>query len=83
MSLLWPDISKADTTIVGRFGRVLHWLSLAIAAITCVVTVWTWKADGWNETTLDRQIDFVVGPFIAALVIYAAGRALRYILSGE
>lgn len=41
-SWMWPSTQKVETTFAVRLGRVLHWISVGIAAATLIVTVVIW-----------------------------------------
>jgi hypothetical protein len=86
MNWLWPQKTKPDVGIIGRLGRTLHWLGLALcAAPISILANSAWRAafaagpyDTWSDVA--NQVPMVIGLVIG---IYAIARALRYILSSE
>ena len=71
MGFFWPLKLKAEPSALGRFGRVLHWLGIAIAV------AWLWVG-----VTTESEGDLSFAASMGA-GFYMTGRALRYILSGE
>lgn len=41
-SFVWPATQKAETTVAVRLGRVLHWITVALAAAMLAITVYMW-----------------------------------------
>jgi len=83
MSLLWPTNIKLEPTALARFGRVGHWFFAGTATLSAVAGVW----DGWNQ----RASPDGYGPnytglwlgLMAGAGLWLAGRAFRYVFSGE
>ena len=53
LSILWPTKLKADSTVLVRFGRALHWLAavgsgllLSVSIFQCVWVPQAWEANG-------------------------------------
>ncbi len=74
MGFLWPTDPDPDPSGVARFGRVVHWLLTAGAALF----VWGLIDDRLNNSGGDWQLFAIF-----AAIFFVAGRAARYILSGE
>jgi hypothetical protein len=65
-----------------RLGRVLYWACLALIGLYATFWVVVSQDASWNSIILkDWSTVFVLALPIIAL--YALGRALRYVLSGE
>ena len=69
MNWLWPETEQAHTSILIRLARVIHWLSLAIAAAAFVGML----SDGRD----------VLESGAAFMAIMISGRGIRYILANE
>ncbi len=41
-SWIWPSTQKVETTVGVRLGRVLHWISVGIAAVALILAVIFW-----------------------------------------
>ncbi len=78
MRFFWPNQLNPNPTGFTRLGRVLHWIGTALAIGLVVLALLT-----IGNYSLDQHgiILAVSGGFAA--VAYFAGRALRYIFSGE
>jgi len=89
VSFLWPSKLNPTPGVLTRFGRVLHWIATLLAACLLVLIVMSthyyltdsfFMRDGSGVT---YAVQNAVTYGVVALLIYFAGRALRYILSGE
>lgn len=99
MSLLWPTRLKAETTVLVRLGRVLHWLSIALAVVVGLLGIF---ARGQRApcnpfgqhlpgaivcppppTWLEEWGTPILFAFAAGLLVALIGRTLRYVLAGE
>ena len=73
----WPK-SKAETGVVIRIGRVLHWAGCAAAALLLAVI---------GLAILFGQLDMDFSDFASATLMViglsGAGRLARYVLAGE
>jgi len=66
------------TTAVERFGRVLYWLGCGVAATIIVLGVAMLISGGLRG----MAVPFAVTVLIVAVLVWLAGRACRYVLSG-
>lgn len=80
MSLFWPKAIVSEPGPFGRAGRLIHWTALVVATL-CVAAA---LADASQGTT-DEGDGMISLIFFGGLgvVIYFAGRGMRYILAGE
>lgn len=95
MSFFWPATLKAETTVLVRLGRVLHWASVATAVAATLLGVFArgqratcYPQGQWNicpppPTWFEDWGAPVLFALAVALVVALVGRALRYILAGE
>ncbi len=89
MRFFWPNKLNPTPGVLTRFGRVLHWLAtvLAVCVLALVVTSAHYYLTNSYYTRdgsgLTYAVQFAVNFGMIALLIYFAGRALRYVLSGE
>jgi hypothetical protein len=92
MSLLWPTRLKAETTVLVRLGRVVHWLSIALAAVIGLLGIIArgqrapCNGEPWcppPPTWFEEWGAPILFAFAAGLAVALIGRALRYVLSGE
>jgi hypothetical protein len=77
MRFFWPSKLNPTPNVLTRFGRVLHWLATVIGLVWFV---------GWASVSgqYDSQWPFYVAfGAVTGFPIFLAGRALRYIFSGE
>lgn len=72
MKWLWPRHSHTETTALIRFGRVLHWASIAIAILVALIGL------GDFGFSLEGFV-YVAWAFVTAVI----GCGFRYILAGE
>lgn len=78
MGLFWPAQRKAQPSAIERLGRVLHWLAVIIGVAISGIAFWGMIA----TPSPNAQVLFLVA-LIFAIAVSLAGRALRYIFSGE
>lgn len=84
-ALLWPKHAKTETTVLVRFGRVLHWLTIAPAALCLLAGIlgtvqsWIWVFE--RHTQPDHL--YLLFGMLGALAFLLIGRGLRYIFAGE
>jgi len=75
-AFLWPTKIKAEPGGIARFGRVLHWLFVAIAAAFVIGgAVYLFAGIGWEGP--------LASMFFGGGGFFLFARALRYILAGE
>jgi hypothetical protein len=81
MGMFWPDHIDPAPGILGRLGRFLHWVAMVIAAIIVVGGI----AIIIISNSPGPEWLFGGGALILgiALVVYFAGRGLRYLFAGE
>lgn len=80
MRFLWPNRLNPSPGVLTRFGRVLHWTGVAMGVGFCLMWVITSTTMAAYPYTQWSYIAVgVLGGFFSAM----AGRALRYIFSGE
>jgi hypothetical protein len=79
MGVFWPTATSGNPSVLGRAGRVLHWLSLAFGALWLAIGVY---AGLTSESLQAGAWGFGLGA-AAFLVSALLGRALRYVLSAE
>lgn len=72
MNWLWPQKQHAETTALIRLGRVLHWITVAPAALLVV----------WSVSSIGSESDWYA-PALTAILPLMLGRGLRYILANE
>ncbi len=41
-NLIWPTKRQAETTVIVRIGRVLHWSAVAVAGAIAIIILWIW-----------------------------------------
>lgn len=79
----WPQEPREESSVVVRFGRVLHWVGVTIAAmlllglaIGIVIMIFTGEGIEWP---------LIASAFVLPLAAASAllGRGLRYILANE
>jgi hypothetical protein len=63
-----------------RLGNVLYWIGCLLTAIALALNLYIWASD--NNLRSDA-IAFFLMVVIVPLVIWAIGRAFRYVLSGR
>ena len=76
MISLWPDMGY-PTGLVGRIGRMLFWVCTVIAGLFAALAMWA---------GLKGESEALAGFLfcgLAALVFYAIGRGLVYIMADE
>ena len=78
MNLLWPVHRNSMPGAIARFGRILHWVSILVAALWTLGCMW-----GFGTGSQNVGVGDIVLVFAMAAVIYVAGRGARYVLSGE
>lgn len=94
--LFWPTKLKAEPTLLGRLGRVLHWSLTLVAVPAVVIGAWMLMDAGRAESCVSpaeacetaiwwagRLRVMATYAFIAAGGAFVAGRVSRYVLSGE
>ena len=74
LNALWPRYAKSSPKLFGRIGRVLHWI-LTVAAFGLAI--------GWLGNWLIGHSEQAAVCALLLPPVFAAGRGLRYILSGE
>jgi hypothetical protein len=95
MTFLWPVNRQPATTVLGRLGRVLHWVLTTFAILAALVGALMLI----QANTADKCIDpegceaafwwagrlraMATQAFLAAAGAFALGRIGRYVLSGE
>ena len=78
LRFFWPTKLNGEPDTLTRFGRVLHWIATALALLAAslgVLLTITSVGSG-------REAGIVLGSSFA-IIVYFAGRALRYVFSGE
>jgi drug/metabolite transporter (DMT)-like permease len=82
-NFFWPTTRDPAPTGFKRFGRVVHWIGTGLAAAIVVFGVVA-TSDHWQNTGyLDDVWKGLAATFVCAALFSLAGRALRYIFSGE
>jgi len=76
--LIAPDAPKEAPTMAIRLARVIHWTSIAAAALAATFGLFVLVVDMANEGP-----KVFSGCVAASLAILLAGRAVRYILASE
>jgi len=76
MSFFWPAALNPDPGVLGRLGRVLHWIGLLIGfpALAGAVAAYNNPGGGPVVTVLFGSV---------GAVLIMAGRGLRYVLADE
>jgi hypothetical protein len=70
--------ATVPTTVVQRFGHVLYWLGCAIAVATLGLGIFVFV-----YVPPDRTPNTMIGFVAIAVLIWLAGRACRYVFSGN
>ena len=90
MSFFWPTKLNPEPNALVRFGRVLHWIGAGLSALLGIGMVFTlllaaqaYSNHGYMHYSVNGYLGGTLMLAIAALLINLAGRALRYIFSGE
>jgi hypothetical protein len=95
MSLFWPARSKAETTVLVRLGRVLHWVSVLMAVAIILLGPFArgqrapcyphgqWDICPPPPSWFEEWGAPILFAFAVGAVVVLIGRALRYILAGE
>lgn len=94
MRFLWPSQLNPEPTALTRFGRVLHWIATGLFALIAALAVGlaAFSIYVFNDQRAynyaDQQYLLNSLTWIAAILafgglVYLAGRAFRYIFSGE
>lgn len=98
MRFLWPNKLDPEPTAAVRFGRVLHWIATAMAVLIAAGATFAFGLAVYQAATFagywSRYSDtyYAYWPnsagagaalLVFGLLVYFAGRALRYIFSGE
>jgi hypothetical protein len=76
MSFFWPMKPKTDPGVLGRLGRLLHWIFLACAAFLIGLNAYPWLAG--TDTSGEAPVWTILGA-----IIFLLGRGVRYVLAGE
>jgi hypothetical protein len=79
VGLLWPGHAKPEPTFSGRLGRLLHWVSLGLAAMWTVMATVIALEDGASANNAVSLIACLGLAALAAII----GRGLRYLVAGE
>lgn len=78
MNFLWPAELNPDPGVIGRLGRVLHWVGVLFGLLVAGVVWFSFsQMDGTDLPPL------AAGCVAAAAFFAMAGRGLRYIFAGE
>ncbi len=74
---LWPK-AKAETGVVIRIGRSLHWIGYGVAGLLFILllAVTIGNPPDRHNKVIEGILVFVIGPAVV-------GRAARYILANE
>jgi len=72
MSLLWPSRTATNPSVIGRLGRLVHWIAAPLGALLFLA--------GIVSLFRSEPDYFLIG---VGLFIFAAGRAVRYLLASE
>lgn len=80
MNWLWPRRLRSDATLPVRVGRLLHWLSLAVAGYAIL---FCWMAVYVEAGQNAKPVAALALGLILALLAALTGRALRYLFAGE
>lgn len=75
MGFLWPTKIKAEPSIFGRFGRVVHWLFTALSIGCAAILI--------GALINDQDLSIAGAILVAGIVMFFSGRAARYVFSGE
>lgn len=54
-SWIWPSTQKVETTVGVRLGRVLHWISVAIAATALIFAMIFWIDQSGRLPTAQQE----------------------------
>lgn len=74
MSLIWPRRIGANPSIFGRLGRLVFWIATVLAVLLAV---------GTTIGIFTAPDIAAVFNYSAAVVLFLAGRGVRYLLAGE
>lgn len=80
MGVLWPARRNPEPNVLGRLGRVVHWLALVGSALWVLACAGSAVVSGFYRQDV---VAAVVAAPIGAVTIAALGRAVRYVLSAE
>lgn len=88
LSVIWPTTKNTTPTGLTVLGRALHWIAVIAAILSLASAAWMFVAsleERGNDYWKTQPLDFEVGVAFAviALLIYAAGRIARRLLSRE
>lgn len=79
MNFFWPQSLRENPSLIGRLGRVAHWIGLAYAAGIALFV-------GYLMAT-NPEPSFILAGLAAGLgggLFFASlGRLVRYVLAGE
>lgn len=73
ISIFWPVRKNSSAGVIGRFGRLIHWTALVLAALIIGLGATGKAGDLGNVAILDS----------VAVAIGFLGRGLRYVLAAE
>ena len=79
-NMLWPTTLQQNPSVMCRFGRVMSWAAAGAAALWFVTLALMLITADSPDLSDGLLVFMLIGP---PLLIFAAGRAARYILSGE
>lgn len=79
MALFWPTEIRPDTTLLRRFGRVLHWFFAALALASAAGGLFG-AVTAHPESSPEVSLGLGAMAFV---LFWVVGRALRYVFSGE
>lgn len=83
MNFLWPRSPTPSPSALNRFGRVIHWTFTGIAALSAVACVWSGIAELFSKSEYGPDFGAAIVAAIVFALFFLAGRAARYVLSGE
>ena len=87
MGFFWPAKLNHDANALVRFGRVLHWIGTGLFALIGSGAIFSFGLAIYQAATFEYYWPNTavtgVGVLVFGLLCYFAGRALRYIFSGE
>ena len=92
MRFFWPNKLNPNPGVFTRLGRVIHWIATVPAAIMLAgAAFFLWQGlytqfvsrVGYYSGSPEGYFGMALGALTFAVVLYFAGRALRYIFSGE